>query len=197
MIQALNSMMLTDLAFPTAWQDGAARAAQALLDHDNYLVAAHVRLDGDALSSILAMAHFLEQKHKRFALFAPFGVPGNYDFVPLPYPVYRTLSALPFEPRSLIALDCGVPARLGEELSEAMADLSCINIDHHHGQGMGTIASFVEPEAASTTQLLASVLRKAGAEFTPEIASALALGLRAGLSTGAQVQLGAGGCRCR
>ena len=66
-------MMLTDLAFPTAWQDGAARAAQALLDHDNYLVAAHVRLDGDALSSILAMAHFLEQKHKRFALFAPFG----------------------------------------------------------------------------------------------------------------------------
>ena len=177
MTQALNSMMLTDLAFPTAWQDGAARAAQALLDHDNYLVAAHVRLDGDALSSILAMAHFLEQKHKRFALFAPFGVPGNYDFVPLPYPVYRTLSALPFEPRSLIALDCGVPARLGEELSEAMEDLSCINIDHHHGQGMGTIASFVEPEAASTTQLLASVLRKAGAEFTPEIASALALGL--------------------
>lgn len=170
-------MLLTDLAFPSAWQNQAARAAQALLDHDSYLVAAHVRLDGDALSSLLAMALFLEQKNKRFALFAPFGLPDNYDFVSLPVPVYRTLSALPFEPRTLVALDCGVRGRLGEELSRIMDDLSCINIDHHPGPGMGTITSFIAPEAASTTQLLASVLRAANASFTPDVANALALGL--------------------
>lgn len=176
-------MMLTDLAFPPAWRTRAAAAAQALLDHDNYLVAAHVRLDGDAVSSMVAMALFLEQKNRRYALFAPFGVPDKYDCLPLPSPVHKSLAALPFAPRTLIALDCNVTSRLGEELCAAMeepgelGELSCINIDHHPGQGMGSIVSVIQPAAASSTQILASVLREAGADFTPELATALALGL--------------------
>ena len=176
-------MMLTDLAFPPAWQAQAAATAEALLDHDSYLVAAHVRLDGDAISSMVAMAHFLEQKNKRFALFAPFGVPDRYNCLPVPAPVCKSLDALPFVPRTLIALDCNVPSRLGEELGEAMeepgvlGELSCINIDHHPGSGMGSIVSLIQPAAASTSQILASVLRQADAEFTPELATALTLGL--------------------
>ncbi|MDO5535975.1 MAG: bifunctional oligoribonuclease/PAP phosphatase NrnA [Desulfovibrionaceae bacterium] len=170
-------MQLTDLAFPLAWRERAALMARALLDHDMYLVCAHIRLDGDALSSMAAMGCFLEQNHKRFLLYAPFGVPENYDFLELPAPVYRSLEALPFRPRTVLALDCGDPGRLGEELSREMSDFSCINIDHHPGPGMGSIASLVVPEASSTTQVIASVLHAAGCEPEGRLAQALALGL--------------------
>ncbi len=170
-------MLLTDLAFPPAWRDRAAHMAGTLLAHDEYLVCAHIRLDGDAISSMAAMAWFLEQRGKRFLLYAPCGVPENYDFVELPAPVYLSLEALPYRPRTILALDCGEPGRLGEELSREMAEFSCINIDHHVGRGMGTIASMVVPEASSTTQVLASVLNAAGCELTGPVASALCLGL--------------------
>lgn len=170
-------MLLTDLAFPLAWREKACHMARAVLAHDLYLVCAHIRLDGDALSSMAAMAYFLERHNKRFLLYAPFGVPENYDFLELPAPVYRSLEALPFRPRTILALDCGDPSRLGEELSREMGDFSCINIDHHPGPGMGTIASLVVPEASSTTQVLASVFNGAGCELEGPMARALALGL--------------------
>ena len=170
-------MLLTDLAYPLAWRSKAAAMAQALLDHESYLVCAHVRLDGDALSSMTAMAHFLAQHNKRFLLYAPMGVPENYEFLPIPVPVYRTLAALPFRPRTLLALDCGEPGRLGEELRGEVSEYSCINIDHHHGPGMGTIANLVLPEASSTTQILATIFHMAQATLSRELAEALALGL--------------------
>ncbi len=170
-------MLLTDLAFPPAWRERAAAMAEALLAHDEYLVCAHTRLDGDAISSMAAMAWFLEQRGKRFLCYAPFGVPESYDFVELPAPVYLSLEALPYRPRTILALDCSDPGRLGEELSREMAEFSCINIDHHMGRGMGTIASMVVPEASSTTQVLASVLNAAGCELAGPVAGALCLGL--------------------
>lgn len=170
-------MQLTDLAFPAAWRDGAKAAARALLDHDSYLVCAHSRLDGDALSSMAALALFLDQKGKRYALHAPFGVPDNLDFLPLPAPVHTTLDSLSFRPRVVAALDCGNPGRLGEELQAEIGDYEVINIDHHVGDGMGTLATLVVPGASSTTQILASVLREGEAEFTPGLSSCLLLGL--------------------
>ncbi len=170
-------MLLTDLAFPLAWRERAAQTARALLEHDDYLVCAHIRLDGDALSSIAAMGFFLERLGKRYLLFAPFGVPEQYDFVELPAPVYRSLEALPFRPRTVLALDCNEPGRLGEELSRELSEFDCINIDHHVGTGMGGVNSLVLPGASSTTQVLASVLYAAQCPLTGPVARALCLGL--------------------
>ncbi len=170
-------MQLTDLAFPASWLKQAAPLVQALLANDNYLICAHARLDGDALSSMAAMGHFLAQHGKKFQLYTPCGVPDDFAFFKLPAPAYCSLKALPCRPDVVLALDCGNPDRLGEELAAKMDRLACINIDHHVGPGMGTIASLVIPEAASTTQVLASVFRQAGCELAGDLAEALALGL--------------------
>ncbi len=172
-----NHMLLTDLAFPTAWREDALRISQALLAHDSYLVCAHARLDGDALSSMAAMGLFLQQHGKRFLYFAPHGIPDTFAFVKMPAPVYSTLDAMPFRAQTVLALDCGKPDRLGEELAEDLAEFECINIDHHVGSGMGTIASMVVPEASSTTQVLASVFHAAGCELEGPLGEALAIGL--------------------
>lgn len=170
-------MQLTDLAFPEAWREKTARVAEALHAHDDYLVCAHVRLDGDALSSIAAMGTFLAQRGKRFCLYAPFGVPEYLDFVELPARLHTTLEDLPFRPKVVVALDCGVPGRLGDELEAVFGEHACINVDHHEGPGMGTLATAVLAESASTTMVLASVFHHAGADFDGALSRLLMLGL--------------------
>lgn len=170
-------MRLTDLAYPPAWRRGAEAAAKALMDADEVLICAHTRLDGDALSSMAAAGHFLAQRERRFLLYAPLGVPEALDFLPLPGPVYGTLKNLPFRPQTLLALDCGDPGRLGEELRDEAEDFVCLNIDHHPGPGMGTEVSLICPDASSTTQVLASVFHAAGVRLTKPMAEALCLGL--------------------
>lgn len=170
-------MQLTDLAFPEAWREKTARVAEALDAHDDYLVCAHARLDGDALSSMAAMGTFLAKRGKRFCLYAPFGVPDHLDFLRLPGKMHTSLEALPFRPKVIVALDCGTPGRLGDELEAVFGEYACINVDHHVGGGMGTLATAVLPESASTTQALANVFFAANAEFDETLSRLLMLGL--------------------
>lgn len=169
--------MLTDLAFPSTWQNGSRAIAEAILARDRFLVAAHARLDGDALASIAAMGYFLRLLGKEFVLYAPYGVPSYLSFLPLPGHLADTLGHLPFTPQTLIALDCGTPSRLGEELEEMHAHVASINIDHHPGPGMGSIENLILPDAASTTQILASVCCAAGIQPNADIARSITLGL--------------------
>jgi len=153
---------LDALAFPLVWRGEAAACAEAIKAHDRFVVAAHARLDGDALSSLAAAGLLLKALGKQFALFAPTGVPAYLGFLPLPSIPVERIHRLPFKAGCLLALDCGTPSRLGEELSALAPDLPCINIDHHVGQGMGDVCSLVKPEACATAQVLASVVHAAG-----------------------------------
>ncbi|MBR5051028.1 MAG: DHH family phosphoesterase [Desulfovibrio sp.] len=151
--------------------------ADALKGHDRFVVAAHARLDGDALSSLAAAGLLLKALGKQFALFTPTGVPAYLGFLPLPSIPVERIHRLPFKAGCLLALDCGTPSRLGEELGALAPDLPCINIDHHVGQGMGSVCSLVKPEACATAQVLASVIFAAGVPLDRDLAQALALGL--------------------
>lgn len=170
-------MLLTDLAYPAAWRDGAAAVAAALRDHDRYIVCGHAHLDGDALASLSAAGFLLRALGKEFVLYSPYGVPSYLEFVERPALVYDSLARLPFRPQCVLALDLGSPSRVGEELEALLPSLECINVDHHPGPGMGTVVSLIRPEAAATAQILASVIRASGAAFTPAMAGALMTGL--------------------
>jgi phosphoesterase RecJ-like protein len=168
---------LEALAFPLAWRREAKACADAIKARDRFVVAAHVRLDGDALSSLAAAALLLKSLGKQFALFTPTGVPAYLGFLPLPSIPVERIHRLPFKAGCLLALDCGTPSRLGEELGALAPALPCINIDHHVGQGMGDVCSLVKPEACATAQVLASVIFAAGVPLDRDLAQALALGL--------------------
>lgn len=167
-------------AFPEGWREDAARAARVLAEHDRFLVCAHARLDGDALSSMAAAGFLLRALGREFVLYAPQGVPQHLAFLELPGHVESTLGHLPFDPEVVLALDCNQPSRLGETLAGWLAergDMEVVNIDHHVGPGMGTLINVVRPEAAATTQVLASVIRESGVEVDARMAQALLLGL--------------------
>lgn len=163
---------------PAPYAAQAQACALALSALERPLLAAHVNLDGDALGSLSACGNMLKNLGKEFALYASTGIPEYLRFLTLPGPVYTTLDSLPFEPQSLIYLDCSDPGRLGPELASHLRDLPSINIDHHIcDHGLGTLMNFINPTAAATSQLVAYVAMKMGQPLTAALADSITLGL--------------------
>lgn len=163
---------------PQRFRDGAHRMALALQDMDQVVVAAHVNPDGDAAGAVAAAGHILRAMGKEFMLYAQPSLPGYLDFFRMPGVVHTTLEHPPFTPRCAVLLDCGEPQRLGQELAARLPQLKSLNIDHHlGGDGMGSTANWVEPEAAATAQLMAYVALAAGLPLRGDLATAIALGV--------------------
>jgi bifunctional oligoribonuclease and PAP phosphatase NrnA len=163
------------------------RAIDAIADAAEICLACHVRPDGDALGSMLAVAHALRSRRApgggRPAVIASFG--------DLPFEVPRILQFLPGaelltpperypdRPQLMIAFDAGSADRLGVLARPAAAAAELIVVDHHaHNTRYGTIR-LVDPGAAATAVLAAELISRLGVELTREIA----LGLYAGLVT--------------
>src|SRR5215211_2630081 len=89
--------------------------AQAIREHDRFLVTTHENPDGDALRSLLASKLALDQLCKDSVMYlgceAP--LPGEYGFMPLGGLVRR----LPEDggDRVLLAVDCANESRIGPD----------------------------------------------------------------------------------
>lgn len=163
---------------PDVFRKGAQRVATALRGLDKVLVAAHVNPDGDALASLAAAGHILHALDKAYVLYVTPHVPQNLAFLPLPCSLTTSLEHVPFRPQSALFLDCGEAHRLGPELAEHLSAWASVNVDHHlGGDGMGSVANWIEPAAAATAQLLAYVALEVGLPLQGDLALALALGL--------------------
>jgi phosphoesterase RecJ-like protein len=99
---------------------------------DTILLAAHLKPDGDAIGSTLALAEFLRTQNKTVSVILPDGIPELYQLYPAEY-----LTALPENAASYdlaILLDTAVPARAGFTANgyvpEILQDKVQI-IDHH------------------------------------------------------------------
>lgn len=169
--------MLSD-KIPSAFKEGAFRMAGAMKSLDRVLLAAHVNLDGDALGAMAACGDMLRGMGKSFAIYSSTGIPQHLAFLPLPCKVCQNLSQLPFEPQNAVYLDCGDVARLGRELGPLAANWPSVNIDHHlGGNGIGSIANFVDPSAAATAQLVAYVAMALDMPLRGNLADGITLGL--------------------
>lgn len=163
---------------PVSFREGAERLAEAFLEFDRTIIAAHVNLDGDALGSMGAAGWILRALGREFMLYSPTGRPAHLAHCPLPGLIHGSLAHLPFGPETAILLDCGEPRRLGPELAEALPTLTGCNIDHHlGGTGMGSRANWVEPEAAATAQLMAYIAMVLEIPLRGDLAHCIALGL--------------------
>lgn len=170
--------MLFEGNTPPEFRAGAMAAATAIKKIDHVLLAAHVNLDGDALGSLAAAGWILKQLGKTFALYSASGIPHYLQFLPLPGTPCSTIAALPFTPKAAIYLDCSDTLRLGKEIATLVPELPSINIDHHlGGSGLGTLANYIMPQAAATSQLMAYIALALGQEITSNLACAIALGL--------------------
>jgi len=163
----------------TAGMAGAAleRVVAELRTRERFLLTAHEGPDGDALGSLLAMHQLLTQLGKDSVMFMAakeFPLPVEYRFLPLEEVFHEAPADM--ADRTVVFLDCGNIDRMPVEFLSDGGNFK-INVDHHHDNTLFGDANLVETGASSTAEIVYRLAIALGAEVTPEIASALYVGL--------------------
>jgi bifunctional oligoribonuclease and PAP phosphatase NrnA len=145
---------------------------RALREHQRFVVISHVRPDGDALGSQLALGLALKHLGKDVAIWNEDGMLDKYSFVPRA----ELLTKPPAQPEEfdvMVALDTAIQNRLGTAGDAVRAAKLCINIDHHPSNpGYGDIVC-IDPDAPATGQILFELIQSEGFPFDREIAENL------------------------
>jgi len=135
------------------------------------LILAHIRPDGDAVGSIVALGSGLRQLEKDPILVLSDGLPKRYRFLD----GCETITTSLTEPYDLvITVDCANRERLStpDELEEVH-----VNIDHHVTNEQYANHNLIKPQLASTTAILAKHMPMWGISITKKIANALMMGM--------------------
>ncbi|MBN2139453.1 MAG: bifunctional oligoribonuclease/PAP phosphatase NrnA [Desulfovibrionaceae bacterium] len=152
--------------------------ARTIKDNESFLVASHFNPDGDAIGSTAAMGHILKALGKKFALYNASGLPERFAWLDLPGPLLDALPSRAADPKVwLLALDCGSPARLGQDLAARMNPDRTVNIDHHLGNPEFGAVNWVDPAQASVGSMIADLARDLGLELKGPLAEAIYLAL--------------------
>jgi len=162
---------------PTAVATDLDRVVDALRSGERFLLTAHEGPDGDALGSLLAMHHVLRQLGKDSVMFLhakEFPLPVEYRFLPLEEVFHEPPADV--VDRTLVFLDCGNIDRMPVEFLRRDG-ARVLNIDHHHDNTRFGSVNLVDTEASCTAEIVLDVAKRLGADITPEIASALYVGL--------------------
>jgi phosphoesterase RecJ-like protein len=170
---------------PGIQADDWAKAVVLVQEADEVCLACHVRPDGDALGSMLAVAHALRAggrpgRPRVIASFGdqPFEIPEILRFLPgldlLSPPGYY-----PERPRLMVTFDVGSIDRLGLLAPNASRADELIVVDHHASNTRFGTVHLIDPDAAATAVLAWHLISALGRELTREIA----FGLYAGLVT--------------
>lgn len=140
--------------------------------YGNFLVASHVRPDGDAIGSQLALALLLKQMGKQVTVWNQDRVPGKYAFLPHA----DWLQQPPAQPREfevVFAVDNASFQRLGKVNNAVSARKYLINIDHHaSNDGYGDL-TLIDPDSPATGQILYEFFRAMKYKITVEMATNL------------------------
>jgi phosphoesterase RecJ-like protein len=136
------------------------------------LVTSHVRPDGDAIGSSLALSLALIDAGKQVQVVLADGLPDGFKYLP-GAELVRTRAEGDFD--LIISVDCSDLQRIGSALDGYHAP--DIIIDHHvTTQDFGTL-NLVEPAAVATASVLADHMPEWGLVITAPIASNLITGL--------------------
>jgi len=131
---------------------------RALRESVRFVVLGHVRPDGDALGSQLALGLSLKQLGKDVRIWNEEGMLEKYSFLPNA----NLLTKPPAEPEDVdvaIALDTAIQNRLGSSLPAVRSAKVWINIDHHPSNpGYGDLV-YIDPDSPATGQILFELIK--------------------------------------
>jgi bifunctional oligoribonuclease and PAP phosphatase NrnA len=151
--------------------------ADAIREHDRFVLTTHENPDGDALGSLLAAKLTLDALGKDSVMYlsgeAP--LPAEYKFMPLEDLRRRLPEDL--DRRVLFALDCANESRLGQGQDALERALLVLNVDHHHDNTRFGAVNVVRDEASSTGEIVRDLVHELGVDLTPEIAEAIYIAL--------------------
>jgi phosphoesterase RecJ-like protein len=136
---------------------------KAIEDHNSFAVVSHVRPDGDAIGSVLALGHALEQLGKSVRYLNNDGCPKSLEFLPGSEKVEISGEVGVLDVEVAITLDTAAHVRIGEGSLEAIKNAKLlINIDHHiSNPGYGDL-SYVDSNSPATGQIIYELLISLG-----------------------------------
>jgi bifunctional oligoribonuclease and PAP phosphatase NrnA len=139
-------------------QSTLAQIGSTLREHHRFAVLSHVRPDGDALGSQLALALSLQQLGKDVTVWNEDGLLEKYGFLP----GGERLTRPPSQPQDFdvaIALDTATQNRLGTAGEAVRGAKTWINIDHHPSNpGYGDLV-YIDPTSPATGQILFELIK--------------------------------------
>jgi phosphoesterase RecJ-like protein len=146
---------------------------RALLDEAaTVVVLSHIRPDGDAVGSMLALSLGIEELGKKAVPLLLDGVPERFRFLPA---AERVSQEIPEEFDLLIAVDCGDLKRTG--LPPDFPRQFDINIDHHPTNTHFATTNLVQPSASATAEIIYDLLAHLSIPVSENSATNLLTGL--------------------
>lgn len=160
-----------------AQNNAVSRILEALQGRHNFLVATHVRPDGDALGSLLAMVGLLRKLGKKADPYSQDPPSPTYSFLPGTETIRHSVSDLSAYDAAIL-VDCGDLHRVGQELEASVAQLPfLINIDHHLNDAPYGNVHWVKPDASSTCEMLFDLAMSIPLSLDPDVATLLYTGV--------------------
>ena len=140
--------------------------AEVIRTHDSFIVLSHIRPDGDAIGSQLALGHALEQMGKTVHFVNEDGLPDNLAFLPGSDKIKQP-PAEPLDVQVAIALDCATKPRLGDNALNAAAKATVwINIDHHISNPKYGDLNHIDSVSPATGQIIYNLITSQNFPFS-------------------------------
>jgi phosphoesterase RecJ-like protein len=143
-----------------------------LVSAERILLLSHVRPDGDAIGSQVALALSLQALHKEVAVWNEDGCPANLRFLAGSEQVV-TPPVRPEAFDTVVCLDTASRERLGSCLAAVRSARCWVNVDHHGSNPGYGDSNLVEAQAAATGEIVFQLLSDRGLPFPTESAAAL------------------------
>lgn len=142
-----------------------------------FAVATHVRPDGDAVGSVLALTTMLRLLGKSADAFCQDPPPPGHDFLARIDEIRRTWDdSVSYD--TAVLVDCGEFNRVGAVLADGLARVPVlVNIDHHVSLNPFGTLSWVDPTASSTCELLYDLAVFLEVPWTADLAAQLYTGI--------------------
>lgn len=145
--------------------------AKVLEGSDDILLLCHSHPDGDTLGSASALARALIAEGKRVRVECGDKIPKDFSFM------FDGMESFDFEPKFIAAIDIADTKLLGKDFEGKYADRVDLCIDHHGSNMLYADKVWLEPDSASTAEMIYLLLAARGDEITPDIASCLFTGV--------------------
>jgi bifunctional oligoribonuclease and PAP phosphatase NrnA len=147
-------------------------AVRVFQEAKSFLVLGHVNPDGDALGSMCALRLAAESLQKSILMVIPDDYSESYKFLEGTRFIAREIPAGSRFDVGVI-LDCDGPARLGS-MQDALSQCgTTLEFDHHPGSIRVSDVRVIDPQSASTGEIVYEFLIAAGIKMSAEIAECL------------------------
>jgi bifunctional oligoribonuclease and PAP phosphatase NrnA len=164
------------------------QAVKSIGEATEICLACHIRPDGDALGSMLAVLHALRARSSS-ARPGPARIVASFGDLPFEIPrILRFLPGtdllsppdiFPQRPQVMVTFDAASADRLGLLQASAAAADELIVLDHHASNTRFGTVNVIDPDAAATAMLAFDLIGRLGVDISRD----MALGLYAGLVT--------------